>query len=155
MTPPYPPKCFGIGVILLLTLSAPDRAWATQVHGAPEGLYVHLFAHVLFFGAMVYLALRLVASGEYRRPGWGWILAAAVLLALWNVDTIFVHFHQEAEGGLRTLGGMEGLPAFLEVRGGMDRLFYAARLDHLLVVPAFAALYAGIRRLVRLEEEGM
>ena len=153
MTPRTPHRLAGVAAAAAAVLALPAPAWATQTHGAPEGLYVHLLGHMLFLAAMVYYALSLVRSGESGYPGGTWMLAAVLLLALWSVDTALVHIYQEADPGVRTRGTVRGLAAFLEVRAWPDRLFYVARLDHLLMVPALAALAAGIRGMLRREEE--
>ena len=44
-----------IGIVTLLLLGQTESAWALQSHGAPEGIYVHQMAHVLFMGALAYL----------------------------------------------------------------------------------------------------
>ncbi|MGO9568708.1 MAG: hypothetical protein ACLP5H_14320, partial [Desulfomonilaceae bacterium] len=42
--------------IVFCTILSPGLAWAFQSHPAPEGLYAHQLAHVLFIVAMGILA---------------------------------------------------------------------------------------------------
>jgi len=70
-------------------------ALATQTHGQPEGLYVHQIAHLFFIISMGILEFWLRQRNLVREPGWKYIQLAAVLLILWNLNAMAVHFLDE------------------------------------------------------------
>ena len=125
-------------------LSRPDPAWAVQAHGGSEGLVAHLIGHVLFTGGMAYLYLRLRRNPQHG-PGWPeftWFLG---LIIAWNVLTFSGHWMHEHVGGGHYLRAGGRIVAF-RVGGLGDAYFYLTRLDHLLLVPAFASLLLALRK---------
>ena len=144
----------------LLTLAAgvflfPAPALATQGHGGIEGVYAHQIAHVFFLISMGVLIYWLRQRGLVREPGWRYIQYAAFFLILWNIDTILVHalddqfqiISTERIGTwrIRISSQYDSLPLKL--------IYYLAKLDHLLCVPAIVCLYLGLRRLLRMSPE--
>ncbi len=127
-------------------LSLPVPALAVQVHGPPEGLYVHMMAHVFFSAALVFLLiiLRLRPPGSGR--GWRFFKLSIILFLLWNLDTFVVHY-------LSLHIPEEALDTALDIRHHHIHppithemmLFYIGKFDHLLCVPAMFCLAASLR----------
>ena len=86
-----------------------------------------------------------------REPGWRWIQYAALFFILWNIDAFTAHFLDEQLGVLDTVMAAPG-KIKIEVDENLTALgwlYYMAKLDHLLCVPAMLFLYAGLRRLLK------
>ena len=141
-------------LIIQLLLLWPGEALALQGHGGPEGLYLHLAAHIIFFVAMVSLAVwirrsRLEPSGPWRLMAWG-----AVLMACWNLWAFTGHLL----AGTITRGSPSpfdsGQGGCLRVEGWRCLLLYILKLDHLLSFPAILLFYLGLRRMGRREGGG-
>jgi len=134
-------------VVYLLLLAEP--AAATQTHGGAEGLIAHQLAHLFYLFAMGILVYWLRKRGLVHRSGWRLIQFAAIFLILWNIDTFFVHLLDETPGFVRS----ERLSPWeirITTRPGLEPLaglYYLAKLDHLLCVPALLFLYLGLKRL--------
>jgi len=148
------PLMFQAALVWILT-SLPNPAWATQAHGAPEGLYVHQFSHLFFIFAMGILVYWLRSRGLIRQSGWRYLQYAAFFFILWSMDAFLVHLLDEQfkmVAVTRTgpwqlrLDTPEGL-------GFLAPLYYLLKLDHLVCVPGLFFLYLGLRRL-SLETEG-
>jgi hypothetical protein len=125
-------------------------ALATQGHGAPEGLYVHQFAHTFFLISMGILIFWLRQRRLVRRTGWRYIQYAALCFILWNVATILLHFLEEQTTllAITRIGAWRMAISTPEGYRGLVGLYYAAKLDHLLCVPALLFLYFGLKRLL-------
>jgi hypothetical protein len=129
----------------------PGAVLAVQEHGAPEGIYSHQGAHVFFTASMGLLIFWLRQRRLVREPGWRCIQYAALFFILWNIDAFTAHFLDEQSGILDT-----AMPAPGKIKIEVDEnlaslawLYYMAKLDHLLSVPAMLLLYAGLRRLLK------
>ena len=134
-------------VVFLLLWAVP--AAATQTHGGAEGLIVHQLAHLFYLVAMGILVYWLRKRGLVHRSGWRLIQFAAIFLILWNIDAFFVHLLDETPGIVRS----ERLSPWeirITTQPGLEALagiYYLAKLDHLLCVPALLFLYLGLKRL--------
>jgi len=137
---------------LLLFLCLPGLAEATQGHGGWEGLASHLFAHIIFFSALVYLCVRIFQGRRALHTGWKWIFFSSLIFAAWNVQTFFVHIYREYLTPHAFRGLKHHLAVNFHVQSFPDLLYYFGRLDHLLLLPALLCLFYGIRLL--LHEEG-
>ena len=129
----------------------PEAALAVQEHGAPEGIYLHQGAHLFFVASMGLLIFWLRQRRLVREPGWRWIQYAALFFILWNIDAFTAHFLDEQSGVLDTAMAAPG-QIKIEVDDHLTSLawlYYMAKLDHVLSVPAMLFLYAGLRRLLR------
>jgi hypothetical protein len=140
-------------IFLCISFLWSDSAQATQTHGEPEGLYSHLIAHAIFFLAMVYLAYRLICSRDFKRSGWRSIFISAILFALWNLDTFYIHVYQEILNPNLFAGELFGLSRTFHLHSLPDLFFYVGRLDHLLSLPALLFLLLGIRALLKHQEK--
>jgi hypothetical protein len=120
-------------------------AWALQSHGPPEGFYVHQMAHVLFSAALAYLFWHTRRTQDLYHSGWKYLQTFCVLLILWNILAFSGHEAQrhlvsEDIVGKNTWG--EGLAFPIT---SVKVLYYFAKMDHLLVVPALSALVMSLR----------
>jgi hypothetical protein len=123
----------------------PRAAWAIQTHGHPEGLYGHQMGHVIFFAAMVYICWQIWRRQLLGRPSFRGLFGASLLFAGWNVLTFFGHIAEEAldPAAIDSRGGY--LLRDLQITDLNGLVYYLAKLDHLILVPAFLMLYLGLR----------
>lgn len=138
----------------LMVLLTPATAMATQGHAGIEGVWVHQFAHLFFLFSMVLLIYWLRRAGLVKMPGWRYIQYAALFFILWNLDTLLVHFLDEQIRAVdvQALGGWRIRIATDGHRTWLAMLYYLAKLDHLLCVPAMVCIFLGLRHM--LEELG-
>ena len=126
-------------------------AWATQTHGEPEGLFVHQLAHLFFIFSMGLLIYWLQQRQLSKEKAWRYIQYSALLFILWNIDTFAVHFLDEQVDIIRTKL-LDIWHLQIDTAEGYEHLgfiYYIAKLDHLLCVPALLFLYLGLKRLYR------
>jgi len=143
---------FRLAFIILLMA---EPALATQAHSAPEGLYAHQFAHIFFIVSMGILIYWLRARKLVEMAAWRYIQYAALFFILWNSDAFLVHFLEEQIAVVEVQRLDEWQIRISAANGSsfVAWLYYAAKLDHLLCVPALLFLYFGLRRLLRDTEE--
>jgi hypothetical protein len=84
------------------------------------------------------------------QAGWRLIQYAALFFMLWNLDAFTVHFLEEQASFLSISQFRLG---FIRIEapvgwGWLGIVYYAAKLDHLLCVPAMLFLFLGLRRLM-------
>lgn len=142
---------FRSAILLNAWMLAPGNVFATQRHGGMEGLYAHQLAHLFFTGAMALLIFWLRAKRLEANTGWRFIQLAALFFILWNMDAFLVHY-LEARPDLIRIFSPNPWRIALETPPGNEWLafiYYAAKLDHLLSVPAMIFLFLGLRRLYR------
>ncbi len=137
-------------LICLIMLFA-EPALATQAHGEPEGLYAHQLGHLFFIISMGVLIFWLRERQLVQAAGWRYIQYAALFFILWNVDAFFVHLVDEQ---LAVIEIQRINPWEIKIVSNVDSkiliwLYYMAKLDHLLCVPALLFLYFGLRRLLK------
>ncbi|CAB1078118.1 hypothetical protein D1AOALGA4SA_5883 [Olavius algarvensis Delta 1 endosymbiont] len=127
----------------------PGSALATQGHGGIEGVYVHQFAHVFFIVSMGILIYWLRDRKLVRQTGWRFIQYAAFFFILWNIDTIIVHALDDQFRIIQTqsVGTWQIRIDDAYSHNAVKLLYYFAKLDHLLCVPALVLLYLGLKRL--------
>ncbi|MGD2270536.1 MAG: hypothetical protein PVI06_09065 [Desulfobacterales bacterium] len=137
--------------VCIWILSAPHYAFATQEHGGIEGVYAHQLAHVFFIISMGSLIYWLRERGLVQQRGWQLIQYSALFFILWNLDTLMVHFLDDQFKiiTVKSIG-----PWQIELRDAYHNdtlkiLYYFAKLDHLLCVPALIFLYLGLKRLLK------
>ena len=133
----------------------PEESMALQAHGEPEGIYVHQMAHILYMTALCYLywdTKRSIFSGR----GWTYLRIFCVFTILWNLLALIGHASTDylrpedftvVDGYLSSKINMP--LTFVKI------VFYTAKLDHLLAVPAMVFLYMSLRSFHKdsLEEE--
>lgn len=128
-----------------------EPALATQAHGAPEGLYAHQLAHIFFIVSMGVLIYWLRERKLVQTAGWKYIQYSALFFILWNVDAFFVHLVEEqlALVDIQRIGLWDIHITTTMKSQTLLWLYYAAKLDHLLCVPALLFLFFGLRRLLK------
>jgi hypothetical protein len=129
----------------------PDSALATQGHGGIEGVYAHQIAHLFFIISMGGLIYWLRQRGLVRERGWQLIRLSAFFFILWNLDAFLVHFLDDQMGIIQVqrMGLWEIRLTDLYNSNALKILYYFAKLDHLLCVPAIVFLYLGLKRIVK------
>lgn len=140
--------CVGI---TLLAFLFPDSAAATQGHGGIEGVYVHQMAHLFFILSLCVLIYSLRTRRLIEEKGWRLIQYSALFFILWNMDAVLVHALDDQFGfiqvtrietwQIKITDSFQLTPLRL--------LYYLAKLDHLLCVPALFFLYLGLKRLLK------
>ena len=138
-------------VLMGLILLSAEPALATQAHNAPEGLYAHQLAHIFFIVSMGVLIYWLRERRLVRSVGWRYIQYAALFFILWNADAFLVHLLDEqlAVIDIRRISLWDIRITAATQSKTLVWLYYAAKLDHLLCVPALLFLYFGLRRLLK------
>ncbi len=128
-----------------------EPAFATQAHGAPEGLYAHQLAHIFFIISMGVLIYWLRERQLVQTVGWRYIQYAALFFILWSLDAFSVHLLEEQISVIDVMRIDQWKISITASRGSDAAiwLYYAAKLDHLLCVPAMLFLYFGLKRLLR------
>ncbi len=134
-----------IGIILLLLLGQTENAWALQSHSAPEGMYVHQMAHVLFMGALAYLYWHTRRSPALVSKGWKYLQIFCILLFCWNLLAFTGHEafeHLSLADFINKNSFQERISAPLTFT---KTLYFISKMDHLLNVPALLALVISLR----------
>ena len=135
----------------LWMIFAPTSALATQGHGGIEGVYAHQIAHLFFIVSMGGLIYWLRQRGLVREKGWRMIQLSAFFFILWNLDAFLVHLLDDQMKIIQVtrIDFWKIQLTDLYNSQGLKRLYYVAKLDHLLCVPAIVFLYLGLKRLVK------
>lgn len=133
------------GLVLFLLTGPVESAWALQSHGAPEGIFVHQLAHVLFVGGLSYLYWHTRKTQETTSKGWISLQVFCVVMACWNIlaftgHLAFEHLSNVDYINKNTLDEYLAGPITF-VKG----LYYVTKMDHFLMVPALFALTVSLR----------
>ncbi len=131
----------------------PDKAWALQTHGAPEGLYVHQMAHILFIMALSYL-LWDIRRSSFTSKGWRYLQVFCVLMIIWNIMAFVGHatgVSIREENVSTALGYFHA--RLLGPISGREIVYYIAKFDHVIAVPALFFLFAGLKALYKSVEK--
>lgn len=126
---------------------SPEKAWAFQSHPAPEGLYVHQLAHVVFIIAMGFLMYWLEVNLFTRQRGWRYIQVSALFFILWNMVAMSGHFVEEMVPRELFVGDPDWSQRLIAGTTLWADLFYVLKLDHIVCVPAIVCLFLGVRTL--------
>jgi hypothetical protein len=127
---------------------APGPALALQTHGPPEGLYVHQIAHILFAAALLFLIWALKQEGMARVSGFRYLIWACSLFILWNLVAFAGHWAEVLLNPQDFLGEAGGLSRRLVMSGAASWVYFLAKLDHLILLPAFFFLACGLKFLI-------
>ncbi|PHR25186.1 MAG: hypothetical protein COA36_14365 [Desulfotalea sp.] len=134
-----------LSVCLFILFGLPENSWALQSHSAPEGIYVHQMAHLLFMGALGYLYWHTRKSPAIKSKGWKYLQIFCFFLIAWNLIAFTGH---QAFGQLT--------PAdFIDKSSWKEQLappitwikvlYYFTKMDHFLNVPGLFALVISLR----------
>ncbi|MGB3212806.1 MAG: hypothetical protein WBB19_19050 [Desulforhopalus sp.] len=135
----------GIGFILLLLFGQSESAWALQSHGAPEGIYVHQMAHVLFMGALAYLYWHTRRSPVLVSKGWKYLQFFCILLFCWNLLAFAGHEAFEHLGPHDFIDKNSWKEQIAAPITFIKVLYFITKMDHFLNVPALLALVISLR----------
>jgi hypothetical protein len=141
-------------VVLLGSLLFPSPALAIIKHWDPrEAFFIRQFSYLFFMLAMLIFIYEL-KQGKVQHRGFRLLVWASVFFALWNFDCFLGQLLARSfEPQV-----VAGAPGSLFERLAMDNLgnwmTYFAKLDHLLLVPAFIFFYLGLRAFRREQEGG-
>ena len=133
-----------------LILFAPAKAYALQVHGHIEGLYVHQAAHLFFAFSMAAFSFMLRRSGIINPRAAHLLSLGALLLAIWNLWAFSGHlielFIPPEHFGV--MGRQGAATPSLYIAGWKEALYYLLKMDHLICVPAIVCFYLGLDALM-------
>jgi hypothetical protein len=137
------PLAIILSTFLLLLQSA--DAWALQPHGGGEGLYIHQMAHVFFMVTLTYLYLHTRRTQDLVSRGWRYLRLFCVLLFFWNLMAFVGHetavhlsiddFIDEGTWSAQLVAPLNALKV----------IYFVAKMDHFLTVPALLALFFSLR----------
>jgi hypothetical protein len=134
-----------IGLTTLIILIPGGNAWALQSHSAPEGIYVHQMAHLLFSGALAYLYWHTRKTPVSKSKGWKYLQMFCGFLILWNLLAFTGHEMLEKfspadfidKGSWKEQ--LAGPVSFVKI------LYYITKMDHFFNIPALLALVVSLR----------
>ncbi len=148
-----PKSIIHLVAVLLGTMLLPEKSMALQTHSAPEGIYLHQMAHVLYMAALGYLYWDTKRS-EFSGRGWAYLRVFCVLTIGWNGLAFIGH---EATSYLHPedFTNVDGyLFSKLNLPFTFPKLlYYIAKLDHLLMVPAMFFLFMSLRSFYQQSQE--
>lgn len=134
-----------IGFLTLLLLGCSSSAWALQSHGAPEGLYSHQIAHILFAGALIYLYWHTRRSPALHSRGWKYLQLFCLLFTGWNLLAFIGHETFELLSPEDFLNRNSWREQLVGPISFIKLLYYITKMDHLLYVPAVFALVISLK----------
>jgi hypothetical protein len=130
-----------IGVVLLV----PGDAFALQTHGESEGLWVHQMAHMFYMFALGYLYWDTKRSG-FKGKGWRYLRVFCVLTILWNLLTVIGHAAEQQLNLVDIITVDDYLMRRIMLpMTSVKMIYYVAKFEHLLMVPALFFLYMSLR----------
>ena len=128
-----------------LGILQPGEALALQVHGEPEGLYVHQMAHLHYIVALGYFYWDIRRS-SFTGRGWRFLQMFCVLMACWNTLAFTGHLaglYLDPQSLLQTDCYLQ--TQLLSPFTLNKYLYFITKLDHLIYVPALFCLFLGLR----------
>lgn len=143
-----------ISVLILLLLVAPDNCYALQSHGATEGLYVHQMAHILFIAALGYLYWHTRITPDLVSKGWRYLRLFCLFFICWNFVALIGHWVSLALQPTDFIEHNNWHGQLLRPLSLLKVLYYLARMDHFLSVPALFFLYLSLRTFYLEAKEG-
>jgi hypothetical protein len=131
----------------------PRPVLAIQPHGPPEGFYLHLIAHLVFIGALIFFINKLAQAVREHRS-FRLLIWAFSLLILWNLDHIIAHLSALSIGPQDFIGHEGDLFQRLIMSGFSQWIYYLASLDHFIFITAGYLFYRGLIALAKEPETG-
>ncbi len=144
-------------VVMVLSIikdtAFPVKAYAVQIHGAPEGLIVHMMGHVFFFSALIFLLYILQRHPIDEGRAWRYLKISIFFWLAWNVDTFVVHW-------LSILLPTDALYKTSDIFHHRLNppitwqrwVFYIGKFDHFLCVPAIYFLALSLKNFCQTAE---
>ena len=133
-----------IGALFFLMLLNASTAHAVQSHGYREGIVAHLIGHVLFIIGASSLLFRIYTQ-KWTGPGWPQFKSFLWLIIFWNCLTAAGHWLKEFETIKYCLGSSGNIECY-HATGLADYIFYASRLDNLILLPAIIFLLLALKK---------
>ena len=135
---------FAISFILFLLIPGPSLA--VQVHGPPEGYYVHQIGHLLFISSIIFFLTFLKLDPPSPRRPWMFLKISMFLFLLWNINALIAHYFsnmlpREALDTPLDIFSHRILPPITTEK----YIYFITRNDHLLCVPAMFFLVLALR----------
>ncbi len=139
-------KGFFLAFSLIFFLFLGTKAWAVQIHGPPEGLYVHIMAHVFFTASILFFFYWLRKHPVQEGRGWRYLKLSLLFFLLWNLDTLMIHvlsirLPEEALSRPSQIWHHRLMPPLTWER----LLYYVGRFDHFFCVPAIWFLVQSLK----------
>jgi hypothetical protein len=133
--------------LALLLSSRPAAAqWVGWFQWGTQGSYVHQFAHILFFGAMLFFIREMHRGGLNLYPGFRCLIWACWILAFWNLDAVVGHTIEWNLTNPVILG--HGIERRLLMENVQTWVFYITKFNHFFwLIPAFYLFYRGLKAL--------
>jgi hypothetical protein len=138
-----------VGFIGFVGMFVPAEALALQVHGEPEGLYVHQMAHLFYVVALGYFFWD-IRRTAFADRGWRFLQVFCVLMICWNLLAFIGHLagvYLDPQSLLQTDCYIQ--TQLLSPFTFNKYLFFITKLDHLIYVPALLCLFLGLRSFHR------
>ena len=141
--------CIFLLITLLGSLLMPEQSMALQTHSQPEGIYVHQMAHIFYIAALGYLYWDTKRS-TFSGRGWFYLRIFCVLTILWNMLAFIGHemtHYMRPEDFSNSSNYLQ-----TKLNGPLTLvklLYYTAKLDHLLAVPAMFFLHLWLRNFYK------
>lgn len=146
------PPVISLSLILIVVfqLLLPSKSFAIQAHGGAEGIIVHQIGHLFFMFSMCTFAYWSRNSRLLKDTGWRYIKYFAILLVLWNLDVVLLHFLDEqiAIVSLQKLNKWDVVVTSVNKSSMLELFYYLGKLDHLICVPALFCLYIGLKKIL-------
>lgn len=136
-------------LVFILAAVCPNPLFAIQAHGGNEGVVVHQMGHVFFLVSMGAFVYWLRESRIAEKSGWRCIMGFALLMGLWNLDVLVMHYLDE-QGGLLQVSKTGPWQILIQSESGssfLELLYYLGKLDHLICAPALYFFYLGLARI--------
>jgi len=106
-------------------------------------------AHIHFFGALIYLYWDIRRS-SFEGRGWNYLQWFCIFMAVWNVVAFAGHAAGLTLDASHFSQGYGSSQAMLLAPITFNKfVFYLAKFDHLICVPALFFLFIGLRSLYR------
>ncbi|MBV5316206.1 MAG: hypothetical protein JZU50_00200 [Desulfobulbaceae bacterium] len=131
--------------MLLMAVITPGEALALQVHGEPEGLYVHQMAHLHYIFAIGYFFWDIRRS-SFTGRGWRYLQLFCILMTCWNMIAFVGHLAGVYLDPQALLQADHYFQTRLLGPFTLNKyLYFITKLDHLIYVPAMFFLFLGLR----------
>jgi signal transduction histidine kinase len=141
-------------LFLLFFILLPLNAWGYVPHDYPA-IYTHQIARIFLFFAFLILLWAIVHNRLHTQKGWRYLYFSLILFIVWDLS-VFVGRIAEILAIAQTIGSTEGWQYFERSikLGRMEYLYYAGRLDFILLNIAMLLFYLGLRELSQKVKEG-
>jgi len=141
-------------LFLLFFILLPLNAWGYVPHDYPA-IYTHQIARMFLFFAFLIVLWAIVRNRLHTQKGWRYLYLSLILFIVWDLS-VFVGRIAEFLSIAQTIGSTEGWQYFgrsIKIER-LEYLYYAGRLDFILLNIAMLLFYLGLRELSQKVKEG-